>query len=160
VWYYVIGGVRVSPLRGESSKGHDLSEGDFSGSSLSEISLVPDEEDDDEEGGDGDGDGDTYSASTGSTALLRVGSAVQHLLLGQDGEFSVSEGPVALNGLGSREGPAGAAITLVLDVGDDVLFSPIDRVWKVLDWASESLGDWSRDLFLLMSNEEVDKDWR
>jgi len=66
-----------------------------------------------------------------TTAAHVVGVAVNHLLLRKLHELTSGDGMEALNGLNSREGPAGSALTLVVDGGDISFVLPVDLLGDV-----------------------------
>jgi len=71
------------------------------------------------------GPGGAVPASV-ATVVVGVG-AVDHLLGGEGGEAASGDGPLGLEGLNRSEGPAGAALSLVLDGGDDAALSPVEE---------------------------------
>lgn len=73
------------------------------------------------------------AASVLSAALLEataVVGAVNDLLLGQGHELPRRDGHGALDGAGGGEGPARAALALVLHGGDSVVLAPVDGCRK------------------------------
>merc|ERR1719348_1538171 len=70
-----------------------------------------------------------------STTLKRVGGAGSHLLGGQDwgGPVHGNTG-IRLDHCSCGKSPAGAALSLVLDVGDDTLVPPVFLCRKDLRW--------------------------
>ena len=65
-----------------------------------------------------------------SVATVRGGRAVNELLLGDRDEVSGLDLVVSLESGDGREGPAGSAVTLVLDLVDSSLGSPVDTGGK------------------------------
>ena len=79
--------------------------------------------------------GDGSHASTGSAAGQGVGCAGGDLLRGEHWQVAAGDGSVGLNDLSCGKGPAGAALSLVLDIGDGALLPPVHGGGKVLDGA-------------------------
>jgi len=73
-------------------------------------------------------------------ATIRGGIAVNNLLLGEGEESAGGNEVVSLNGGGGREGPAGTALTLVLDGVDGTLGSPVDGVGEVVGGEGDNGG--------------------
>jgi len=65
-------------------------------------------------------------------ATLRLGVAVDHLLLGEGQKLVGSHVVSALDGSSGGESPAGTALALVLDSVDGTSLSPVDGLWDVL----------------------------
>ena len=70
---------------------------------------------------------EVHEASVAAVVAL-LGGAVDELLLGKSDEIAGLLEVSTLGGTGGGEGPAGAALALVLDVGDVSLGSPVDGV--------------------------------
>ena len=68
-----------------------------------------------------------------ATVVALAGRAVDELLLGEAWEAALGEVVGSLKSTSGREGPAGAALALVLDGGDGTLGSPVDAVWSITD---------------------------
>ena len=77
--------------------------------------------------------GDRSHAAANTSAGERVGGAGGYLLRGKGGQAAGRDGGVGLNHLGGGERPAGSALSLVLDVSDGSLLSPVHGGWQVLD---------------------------
>lgn len=60
-----------------------------------------------------------------------LGGAVDEVLLGERDELSELTGVLSLEGSGGREGPAGSAHSLVLDVSHEVGVTPVDLIWDL-----------------------------
>ena len=71
---------------------------------------------------------EVHEASVAAVVALLSG-AVDELLLGKGDEIASLLEVSALGGTSGREGPAGAALALVLDWSDVTLSSPVDGVW-------------------------------
>merc|ERR1712055_332182 len=79
--------------------------------------------------------GNRAHAAPSSTTLERVGGAGGHLLGGKDWCGAVHGNPgVGLDHCSGGECPAGAALSLVLDISDDSMVPPVDLCRKVLGW--------------------------
>ena len=77
--------------------------------------------------------GNRSHASTRSSAGQGVGCAGGDLLGGEGGELPSSDERIGLDYLGGGKGPAGAALSLVLDGRDGALLPPVHGGWQVLD---------------------------
>jgi hypothetical protein len=84
--------------------------------------------------------GDGSPASTGSSAGEGVGGAGGDLLGGEGRQAVGGEEGVGLDHLGGGEGPAGAALSLVLDSGDGALLPPVNMLGEVLDGGHLEVG--------------------
>jgi len=100
----VVRQVRVLELLEETVAARDIVEGDLRGSTL---------------------------ASTGTTAVIWVGGAHGDLLRAQVEKKTSAEGNVGLNDGSRSEGPAGTAVTLILNSGNDTLGAPVNILRKV-----------------------------
>lgn len=68
-----------------------------------------------------------------ATLVAKGAGAVNKLLLGEGLEVLVGHEVGSLQGTGGGEGPAGTALSLVLNWGDGTLRSPVDGGWKIFE---------------------------
>merc|ERR1712083_252118 len=81
-------------------------------------------------------------AASGASAGERVGSAGGHLLSGELRQISSLNGGVGLDHLGCAEGPAAAALSLVLDIGNSALVPPVNGVGELTAGLGLEGGRW------------------
>jgi hypothetical protein len=63
-------------------------------------------------------------------AALGVGNTINELLLGESHHGTLLDEVGTFHGSGGGESPAGTAGTLVLDGGDTIVVSPVERSWS------------------------------
>jgi hypothetical protein len=66
--------------------------------------------------------------SSVASVVAELAGAVEELLLGEGDQLAIDDELGALESTGGGEGPAGAALTLVLDTGDGALGNPVNGI--------------------------------
>jgi len=74
---------------------------------------------------------DVVESSRGDTTVAARAAAIDEVLLGEGIEVLVVDGPGRLHGLDCGEGPAGAALGLILDGVDNARITPIEGIGGV-----------------------------